>query len=277
MIRHVTLDGPSRVETPRTTREAVAEFEGILMNEVFRAMRQTVPNSSVGGSFSQQVFTEMLDGEFARSGSVTLSTGLTEVLLKQLGVHELPAQAQNALHDGAWRTPIDDSLPPLNDAQHFGAERPGLRPDSCGEGHCGVDWAQPVGKAVRAVRDGVVRHRNDDVSGASGRWLELDHTGTNFRSRYLHLSELASDLRPGDRVRAGQVIGYVGATGTAAHGAHLHFELLFQGVREEATWVDPEPLMREWDKVAGGSTKNTTVFKKVGDTTGRGNGAQGIP
>ncbi|MBN8547893.1 MAG: peptidoglycan DD-metalloendopeptidase family protein [Deltaproteobacteria bacterium] len=87
--------------------------------------------------------------------------------------------------------------------------------------HNGVDFAAPVGTAVRAVSDGVVVIAGE--RGDAGRMLRISH-GERYSSAYLHLSTIAAGLRPGSRVKRGQVIGAVGMSG-AATGPHLHFAL----------------------------------------------------
>jgi murein DD-endopeptidase MepM/ murein hydrolase activator NlpD len=90
--------------------------------------------------------------------------------------------------------------------------------------HGGLDVAAPPGTPVRAPADGVVV-----VAGAYpyyGRVIFVDHGG-GFSTRYGHLS--AADVKAGDRVERGDVIGRVGATGLAT-GSHLHYEVRINGV-----------------------------------------------
>ena len=88
--------------------------------------------------------------------------------------------------------------------------------------HAGIDWAVPVGTPVRAWRDGVITNQGwDTLAGRTGFGKVLAHAG-GFGSYYGHLSRLLGF--PGDRVRAGEVIGYSGNTGNST-GPHLHFEI----------------------------------------------------
>lgn len=104
--------------------------------------------------------------------------------------------------------------------------------------HTGQDWAAPAGTPIRAMHAGRVTRTWWDrmISGApaGGNMLELG--SARVTSRYAHLSRYA--VTPGDEVRAGQIIGYVGRTG-AATGDHLHAELLIGG-----QFVDPMPYLR---------------------------------
>ncbi len=85
--------------------------------------------------------------------------------------------------------------------------------------HWGIDVAAPHGAPVLATADGEVLATFRSPSYGTG--VDLRH-GTAFITRYAHLSALA--VRSGVRVRRGQVIGYVGATGRTT-GPHLHYEV----------------------------------------------------
>ncbi|MGL4676214.1 MAG: M23 family metallopeptidase [Brevinema sp.] len=101
------------------------------------------------------------------------------------------------------------------------------------EGHDGLDMATLPGTPVYASADGVVQKAG--VQGGYGNMIELRHK-YQFTTRYGHLQGFASQIYPGARVKQGQVIGYVGATGRVT-GYHLHYEVLIGGSR-----VDPEPF-----------------------------------
>jgi murein DD-endopeptidase MepM/ murein hydrolase activator NlpD len=98
--------------------------------------------------------------------------------------------------------------------------------------HNGEDIGAPFGSDVAATNDGVVRLTVDHVF--SGRGIFVDH-GLGFYSMYFHLSEIL--VRDGDLVKAGQIIGKVGATGRAT-GPHLHWGAKLNGAR-----VDPYALL----------------------------------
>jgi hypothetical protein len=91
--------------------------------------------------------------------------------------------------------------------------------------HNGEDIGAPLGTDVAATNDGVVRLAVDHVF--SGKGVYLDH-GLGFYSMYFHLSEvLVKESQP---VKAGQIIGKVGATGRAT-GPHLHWGVKLNGAR----------------------------------------------
>lgn len=88
-----------------------------------------------------------------------------------------------------------------------------------GAPHSGVDVARPAGTPVVAPADGVVTLAAARAFTLEGHLLILDH-GMGLNSAFLHLSRI--DVKVGDRVRQGQKIGAVGATGRAS-GPHLHW------------------------------------------------------
>ncbi len=97
-----------------------------------------------------------------------------------------------------------------------------------GRMHEGIDIAAPAGRPVRAAKAGLVT--TAAAMGAYGNLVILDH-GNGETSRYGHLS--AFDVKKGDVVVIGQIVGRIGTTGRST-GNHLHFEIRFGGVA-----VDP--------------------------------------
>ncbi len=100
--------------------------------------------------------------------------------------------------------------------------------------HLGVDLAAPVGTPIQAAARGTVTERTRN--GGYGRVVTLRH-GQRRKTRYAHLSRYAKGLRVGDRVERGEVIGYVGRTGTTT-GPHLHYEFIEQGRHRNPVTVD---------------------------------------
>jgi murein DD-endopeptidase MepM/ murein hydrolase activator NlpD len=99
--------------------------------------------------------------------------------------------------------------------------------------HKGIDLPATTGTPIRASADGVVGKA--DWFGGYGLFVELEH-GAGMETRYGHMSRIA--VAEGQRVRKGDVIGYVGSTGRST-GAHLHYEVRIGG---EA--VNPIPYMQ---------------------------------
>lgn len=91
--------------------------------------------------------------------------------------------------------------------------------------HNGIDYAAPSGTPVSAIADGTVSFKGR--KGGYGNFIELRHAGA-FATGYGHLRGFARGLRQGQKVRQGDVIGYVGMTGLAT-GPHLDFSLKVNG------------------------------------------------
>lgn len=103
--------------------------------------------------------------------------------------------------------------------------------------HLGVDYAAPTGTPVHAVADGVVTFKG--WGGGGGNTLKIKHAG-NLVTGYLHLSKFAKGISQGTRVSQGQVIGYVGSTGTST-GPHLDYRIWKNGTNIDPLKVPQEP------------------------------------
>ena len=88
--------------------------------------------------------------------------------------------------------------------------------------HQGTDFVAPRGNKIFAAADGVISRRSFDKRGF-GNYLMIKHDDSRT-TLYGHMSRIAQGMKVGTRVKRGQVIGYVGATGLAT-GPHLHYEL----------------------------------------------------
>jgi len=99
--------------------------------------------------------------------------------------------------------------------------------------HKGIDFAAQTGTPVFAVAEGTVSFAKYDTT--FGNYIILKHRNADATSVYAHLDKMT--VRYGDKVKKGDIIGYVGQTGLAT-GPHLHFEIRFGGIAE-----DPEKLL----------------------------------
>lgn len=95
--------------------------------------------------------------------------------------------------------------------------------------HLGTDYAAPTGTEIRSVGDGTVVEAR--YTSANGNYVKIKHNGT-YTTQYLHMSKIGKGIKPGIRVRQGQVIGYVGSTGLAT-GPHLCFRFWKNGKQED--------------------------------------------
>ena len=89
--------------------------------------------------------------------------------------------------------------------------------------HQGVDFGAPMGAPILAAANGTVAFAGRH--GGHGNYVMLNHN-KDLSTAYAHLSRFA--VRPGQKVRQGQVIGYVGSTGIST-GPHLHYEVWLRG------------------------------------------------
>lgn len=150
-----------------------------------------------------------------------------------------------------------DLVSPLDGAPRLGTSGPGEDREGGARPHHGLDIDATIGEPVRAVADGVVQFAGADFPGrgdatvftprtgrrmgkaaafgAGGLFVRIRHTDT-LTTGYFHLASYS--VRPGQEVKASDVIGLVGRTGVKQSPAHLHFEVLRDG-----DVVDPAPVL----------------------------------
>jgi len=237
-------------EDPEAIRDAARQFESVFLHQVFKTMRSTVPKGGlVDSGFGGEVFTDMLDQQYAEIASANGQVGLAGIIAAQLGApmqetyrpaaaqgHRLraaQAYADRARVDdpmsGGWIAPVDGRV-----SSAFGPRK--LADEEHARQHHGLDIAAPTGTPIRAARAGVVAFAGP--RGGYGNTIEIDH-GDGLSTLYAHAS--AIDVEEGDRVRAGKPIGAVGSTGRST-GPHLHFE-----IRRDGEPVDPASVLRIGD------------------------------
>lgn len=98
--------------------------------------------------------------------------------------------------------------------------------------HMGVDIANEVNTPIRATADGIVTYAGWEMG--YGRLVAIEH-GYGYSTRYGHCARI--DVKVGDEIKRGQIIGYVGSTGRST-GSHLHYEVRIHGMP-----VDPEKYL----------------------------------
>jgi murein DD-endopeptidase MepM/ murein hydrolase activator NlpD len=133
---------------------------------------------------------------------------------------------------------LDAPLPIMTPEYAFESPMPGFRinsrfgfrklPGEHGRMHEGVDYAAPAGAPIKCASEGKVLRAG--LSPSYGNFVEVDH-GDGFTTFYAHMSRRAATA--GETVKAGAVLGFVGATGHVT-GPHLHFE-----VRKNEQQFDP--------------------------------------
>lgn len=179
-----------------------------------------------GDSFAvawEKYYTE--DGAFVRHGkvvfgSMTLS-GKTRPLYRftaHYGTGYFDSKGEGA-RKPLMRTPIDGARL----SSRYGRRRhPFLGYTLM---HRGVDFAARPGTPVLAAGDGRIAYAGRN--GAYGKYVRIRHNA-HYQTAYAHLKGIRRGIRPGKRVRQGQVIGYLGSTGRST-GPHLHYEIQVDG------------------------------------------------
>ena len=118
--------------------------------------------------------------------------------------------------------------------------------------HRGVDYAAATGTPIKASGDGKVIWRG--TKGGYGRTIILQHAGI-YTTLYAHMSKYNSKVRKGNRVKQGQIIGYIGSSGLVT-GPHLHYEFRSNGVHQD-------PLKVKFPNVQPLNKTQMEVFKPV--------------
>ncbi|MCW5907731.1 MAG: peptidoglycan DD-metalloendopeptidase family protein [Chitinophagales bacterium] len=114
--------------------------------------------------------------------------------------------------------------------------------------HLGTDYAAPHGTPIMATADGVIEAATFNPN--NGNYVKIRHSG-QYKTQYLHMSKIASGMRPGLRVKQGDVIGYVGSTGLAT-GPHVCYRFWKDGkqvdpLKQSLAYAEPLPAKYKLD------------------------------
>lgn len=187
------------------------------------------------------------DGKHVRSGNILAAEFINRGerfralrFTREEGQSEYYAPDGRSMRKAFLRTPTDftrvsSDFNPNRLHPVLGTRRP----------HMGTDYAAPPGTPIWASGDGRIIHRGP--KGGYGNTVILQH-GARHTTLYAHMRGFASGQSVGDRVRQGQVIGYVGSTGLAT-GPHLHYEFRVDGVHRNPRTVDlpeAEPIASKY-------------------------------
>jgi len=172
------------------------------------------------------------DGSFLRDGEIIGATFVNQGEKFQALRYDVDGQAQYFAPDGRnmrkafLRAPLNFSYISSN----FNPKRfhPILKRVKA---HNGIDYKAPKGTPVYAAGDGKVIR--SDYNKFNGNYVFIQHAN-NIVTKYLHFTK--RNVKQGQRVRQGQVIGYVGATGLA-QAPHLHYEFVVNGVHRNPRTV----------------------------------------
>ena len=127
--------------------------------------------------------------------------------------------------------------------------------------HKGTDFAAPKGTKVYATAKGTVKHIA--IVRGYGNVIYLNH-GAEIVTLYAHLSKFAKGLKASQKVKKGQLIGYVGSTGLAT-GPHLHYEIRINGVHKDAEKIRlPKQLSVPASELAEFKNKANSLLSRLG-------------
>ena len=110
--------------------------------------------------------------------------------------------------------------------------------------HKGVDFAAPKGTPVYAGGNGIIEYAS--YNGGYGKYIRIRHNNA-YKTVYAHLLGFQKGVSKGKRVNQGDIIGYVGSTGSST-GPHLHYEILFQNKQ-----INPMKMKLPSGKILSGS------------------------
>ena len=135
--------------------------------------------------------------------------------------------------------------------------------------HNGIDLAAPKNTPIYATRSGTIINRQYDSS--CGNYIKLRHpkdpnnsSTHEYCSVYFHMNKFEDGLSVGDTVEQGQLIGYVGTTGSST-GNHLHFGISDSNIKPDPDsryWVDPELYIFGTEDIVETDTNSSDCFEK---------------
>jgi len=221
-------------------REDIPTLTTMEMANIFGGVVDFILDPRLGDHFSILFEENYLDGEFVGTGNIIAAQ------FTNRGEQHVAVQYQDAAGEIGYYNPQGESMrkaflrTPLDVfriSSNFSTARrhPILNTIRA---HKGTDYAAPRGTPVRATSDGSVTWAARN--GSFGNLIVVKHSG-GFETKYAHLNGYATGVKKGVRVRQGDIIGYVGATGSAT-GPHLHYEFLVNGShRNPRTILDRLP------------------------------------
>ena len=229
---------------PEAIEDVAKQFEAIFMHQVFKSMRQTLSKDGMmSGGFGEDVFTDMLDQEYASMATQNQSMGLAATIAEQLGggssgletalapkaLRQLKASQAYAQDktSGQWSSPVSaDSKKP------FGMHR--APTESRAHFHDGIDFISAEQTPVQVSRAGLVSSVKS--IGGDRFQVQVNH-GDGFVSSYEGVKDVL--VKVGDPVEQGMELGNT-STSSTKHDEGLHFEIQHRGRS-----IDPGPLLNQ--------------------------------
>ena len=235
----------------------------------FDAARPATVTYVVHGGSATRVLVELIragdgvvvgswdQGDIMPEAPKTVSwTGIADGKLQKEGLYTFRVTAVSAAGQRAVSARASDDAPDPAAFQFLRNEFPIRGPHGYGEyaarfgggrGHQGQDVFASCGTPLVAARGGTVKFKQ--YHARAGNYIVIDGQKTGIDYAYMHMRKPAI-VNAGDRVRTGQLIGYVGRTGDAS-ACHLHFEMWkAPGWYDGGSPFDPLPSLMAWDKTS---------------------------
>ena len=235
----------------------------------FDAARPATVTYVVHGGSATRVLVELIragdgvvvgswdQGDIMPEAPKTVSwTGIADGKLQKEGLYTFRVTAVSAAGQRAVSARASDDEPDPAAFQFLRNEFPIRGPHGYGEyaarfgggrGHQGQDVFASCGTPLVAARGGTVKFKQ--YHARAGNYIVIDGQKTGIDYAYMHMRKPAI-VNAGDRVRTGQLIGYVGRTGDAS-ACHLHFEMWkAPGWYDGGSPFDPLPSLMAWDKTS---------------------------
>lgn len=257
-------------------RENIPAVHLIEMANIFGGVIDFILDPREGDQFSILYNEQYLDGEFIGNGEIIATQFINQEriftairYINEAGELGYYAPDGESMRKAFLRNPLDV----FRISSNFNPRRrhPILNTIRA---HKGTDYAAPNGTPIRATGDGRITRASR--YGSFGNLVIVKHAG-GFETKYAHLSRFHQSTKRGNRVRQGDVIGYVGSTGGAT-GPHLHYEFLVNGAHQnprtildklpKAESISPEemrrfknqtePLLKQFEEYNNGRIINLT-------------------
>ena len=235
----------------------------------FDAARPATVTYVVHGGSATRVLVELIragdgvvvgswdQGDIMPEAPKTVSwTGIADGKLQKEGLYTFRVTAVSAAGQRAVSARASDDAPDPAAFQFLRNEFPIRGPHGYGEyaarfgggrGHQGQDVFASCGTPLVAARGGTVKFKQ--YHARAGNYIVIDGQKTGIDYAYMHMRKPAI-VNAGDRVRTGQLIGYVGRTGDAS-ACHLHFEMWkAPGWYDGGSPFDPLPSLMAWDRTS---------------------------
>jgi murein DD-endopeptidase MepM/ murein hydrolase activator NlpD len=220
-----------RKETAAKRKELNTQLDGL--REAQAALRELERKTSQVLAAQKASYTRLARNKAALRAAVArsakaqreLSAKISKIIAEQASKGRIPSQYNGTLH---W--PMNGTV-----SQEFGCTGFSWEPPygDCPHFHQGIDIIAPYGTPVHASGDGVVAYIGwNYADGADPAWIVIVAHSTSLETWYAHMQP-RYPVQQGQRVKAGQTIGYEGNTGHST-GAHLHW-----AVRLNGTFVNP--------------------------------------